>query len=208
MKLPDIRRIFRYFSNKKRKSYLKNTNLSVFCNNCLAGCVLHDFGIKFNSPTVNLFLEFPDYIEFLKNIKHYVSVPIIDITKNSEYPIGWLANSTGGGIKIHFLHYRSFEEAKQSWTRRGLRINWDNLFFILVERDGCKYDDLQKFDTLPYINKVSIVHKKYKGINSQFVIKGFEKDNQVGNVMNFTGFFGKRIYDQYNWINFFNKNTR
>ena len=82
------------------------------------------------------------------------------------------------------------------------------MFFILVERDGCKYDDLRQFDTLPYINKVSIVHKKYKGINSQFVITGFEKDNKVGNVMNFTGFFGKRIYDQYNWINFFNKNTR
>lgn len=112
MKLPDIRRIFRYFSNKKRKSYLKNTNLSVFCNNCLAGCVLHDFGIKFNSPTVNLFLEFPDYIEFLKNIKHYVSVPVIDITKNSEYPIGWLANSTGGALKYIFFTIEPLKKLK------------------------------------------------------------------------------------------------
>ena len=189
-----IRRLFIY----------NNPNITLFCNNCLAGCILHDLGMKFNSPTINLYIPFPDYIDFLENLKYYLSIPMMDITMNSKYPIGWLANPSGGGIKIHFLHYETFAEANESWIRRSKRISWENNYFILVERDGCTYEDLLRFDKLPFKHKVALVHKQYKGLQSQFVIKGFENDKQVGNVMDYKGLFGKRIYDQFCWIKFFN----
>lgn len=108
MKFPELRRMFRFFSNIKRRHCMKNHDLSVFCNNCLAGCILHDFGIKFNSPTINLFIPFPDYIEFVKNIKYYVSAPIHDITTDTSYPIGWLDNESGGGHKNSFSSLQIF----------------------------------------------------------------------------------------------------
>lgn len=109
-----------------------------------------------------------------------------------------------GGVRINFLHYKSFDEANESWKRRCKRVDWENSYFILVERDGCTYEDLLRFDKLPFKHKVALVHKQYKKLQSQFVIKGFEYDKQVGNVMDYKGLFGKRIYDQYCWIKIFN----
>lgn len=74
----------------------------------------------------------------------------------------------------------------------------------MVERDGCTYEDLLRFDKLPFKHKVALVHKQYINLQSQFVIKGFDNDKQVGNVMDYKGLFGKRIYDQYSWIKFLN----
>lgn len=87
-----IRKLVNFF----RRLRLKNQKFTLFCNNCLAGCILHDLGMKFNSPTINLYIPFPDYIEFLENLEYYLSVPIKDITNNSKYPIGWLESSRGG----------------------------------------------------------------------------------------------------------------
>lgn len=71
-----------------------------------------------------------------------------------------VSKSVGGGIKIHFLHYETFAEANESWIRRSKRISWENNYFILVERDGCTYEDLLRFDKLPFKHKVALVHKQ------------------------------------------------
>lgn len=92
-----IKFIVRKVRNTIRRLFIyNNPNITLFCNNCLAGCILHDLGMKFNSPTINLYIPFPDYIDFLENLKYYLSIPMMDITMNSKYPIGWLANPSGG----------------------------------------------------------------------------------------------------------------
>ena len=68
------------------------------------------------------------------------------------YPIG----SIGNGIEVHFLHYKSAEEAKAKWERRAARVGGDvaRLFVKFDDRDGTTPDHLQAFDSLPLEHKV------------------------------------------------------
>lgn len=63
---------------------LNNHDLTLICNNCIAGCVLHDLGLQFRTPTINLYMPFPDYINFLCNIKEYVSLPLVNAGVSKE----------------------------------------------------------------------------------------------------------------------------
>lgn len=162
--------------------------------------VTHDFRQPLNSPTVNLFIPFPDYVTFLENMRFYLQQEIIDITGRSPYPIGEIS----GGVKIHFLHYNTFEEARSAWMRRRGRIDFNNLYVVLVERDGCTHNDLLRFDRLPFKHKVAIVHKPYTDIKNKFYFKGYENDNQVGLITDWKNKLGQRIYDKFDWVGWLN----
>lgn len=182
---------------------LKKNDFSIISNNCIAGCVLHDFNIRFDTPTINLFIPFPDYIKFLTKIRYYVNCDFIDRTNDSPYPIGLL----GGEIAVHFLHYKTFDEGVKAWKRRAKRIHWDNLYIVLVEKDGCTEKDLETFDKLPFANKIALTHVKYKKLNNAHHIKGFEKENELGNIMQFNCLWRKH-YDNFNWIRFINNKMK
>ena len=200
-----IKDTLRNLQNRFKRLRLKNQHFTVISNNCIAGCVLHDLGQRFYTPTVNLYIPFPDYTKFLQNLRHYVWAEIEDITSSlSTCPIGLV----GGEIKVYFLHYKTFDDAKEAWCRRRERIDWENLYVVLVERDGCTADDLKEFDSLPYPNKIAFTHKKYPFIKSSFCIKGYEGKLELGNIMDYTGPFGKRVYDQFNWVRFFNQRCK
>lgn len=50
----------------KMRRELKNHDFSILCNNCNGGVISHDLGLRFNSPTVNLFLLAMVFIRFVK----------------------------------------------------------------------------------------------------------------------------------------------
>ena len=84
-----LRKSFFYITRKT----FKNKEITLISNNCIAGCVLYDFGLRFDSPTINLFIPFPDYIKFLSDLKGFVNKEIVDITNGSNYPIGLLGET-------------------------------------------------------------------------------------------------------------------
>lgn len=73
---------------------------------------------------------------------------------------------------------------------------------ILVETVTCSYSDLERFDKLPYKNKIALVHKEYPDIRCSKVINGFDGKNMHGEILSYTSFFGRRMYDQVNWFDF------
>lgn len=77
--------------------------------------------------------------------------------KNINYPIGKLDDVT-----VYGQHYNDFNELKAKWNERKERINWNNIFIFMIERDGCTYQDLLEFDKLPYKNKVVFTKKNIK----------------------------------------------
>lgn len=179
----------------------QNNNYSIICNNCVGAMLSHDYGEQFLSPTVNLFITPKDYITFLRKLDGFQDCPIVDITGSNNYPIGLLDKT----IQIHFMHYSSFEEAKEKWTERYKRINFSNLYIILIEKDGCTINDLIEFDNLPYKNKIAITHKDYPHIKCAKKISGYENCHEVGLITDFNGFFGKRHYDRIDWASFLSK---
>lgn len=59
----------RCFIDRKR---LKNREFTILACNCVAGCMYHDLGLKFDSPTINLYIYPKDFINFLKKPQYYL----------------------------------------------------------------------------------------------------------------------------------------
>ncbi len=172
---------------------------TVICNNCVGAMVLHDFGLKFCSPFVNLFIEPEDYILLLQNLKFFLSesCPLDNITRDNDYPVGLL----GQRIRINFMHYNSFQEAKLKWYSRIKRIDWDNLYVIFVQQDKCTKEHLRIFDKMEFPHKISLVNYVPES-NSQREIKGFENRPTLGHITDFSNIFGRRFYDDIDWKDF------
>ena len=158
-------------------------------------------GLQFRSPFVNLWLKPKDFIKLLGELKHYMDMPL-EFTKEEgiDYPIGLLDD-----VKIYFQHYDTKEEALKKWNERKARINYENLFILFTDRDGCTREDLIAFDDLAYKNKIVFTYRLYSEINSSFYIMGFENDGEVGDCfMRMPDKPYMKYYDQFDYVKWFN----
>ncbi|OOF52083.1 hypothetical protein BKK54_00225 [Rodentibacter genomosp. 1] len=198
-----VNQLQRKFINHQLKSRLKKHGMTVISANCVGAFILHDLGEPFNSPFVNLYLSPRDFIRYLQNIDFYQQQSLEFIASEKTYPVGKLSD-----IEIHFMHYHSEQEAREKWQIRSARINPDNLFIIMTDKDGAQgitYENLVAFDQLPFKNKVVFTHKPYPELRSAFYIQGFERQNQVGDLFAFSGWNGMKYYDQFDYVSWFNQ---
>ena len=191
----------RLIINRKNQSRLKNRDFSLICNNCNGAFILHDLGMRFNTPFVNLWMKPKDYIKMLFDLKGYMEEDMTFVTEeNIDYPIGQIKD-----VRVYFQHYRNNEEAAQKWNERKKRINYDNLFVLLVDKDGCTQNDLICFEQLNFHNKVIFTNKPHPELKSAFYIKGFEDKESIGDCFAFVpNRIGKKYYDQFNYVKWFN----
>ncbi len=190
-----------YLENKKRK--LKNKNVTVISSNCNGAYILHDLGCRFSSPTVNLFFFAYDFLKLLKNPKIYFEAVPLQIASALPYPVGKVLD-----ITVYFMHYKSFEEAKEKWCERGKRVDYKNIFVIMSERYGCTYEIIKEFDELPYEHKVIFTHKPYPEFKSAYYIKGFENYGEVKALSDWKpGFWKRRYLDDFDSVAFLNGET-
>ena len=102
---------------------LKNKGISIISCNCIGGVMYHDLGLPFLSPTINLYFDPKDFLRYVKNLRYYNSLELENVTLMNDYPQGRLDD-----VLIHFLHYKTFDEAKICWEKRKKRICYDNIF--------------------------------------------------------------------------------
>lgn len=198
-----INLILRKKINKRNRDRLDNKDFSLLSSNCIGGFLLHDLGLRFNSPFINLWMKPGDFIKYLANMEYYEKLNIEFIRDESRsYPVGKLKD-----VKIYFQHYKSREDAVTKWKERSERINKDNLFVIMTDRDGCTYEDLRKFDSLEIKNKIVFTHKEYPEFSSAYYIPGFEREESVGYCWKFKNrVTGRKIYDIFPYVDWFNGN--
>ena len=165
--------------SEKRKRKLNNDKFTIISNNCWGGMIYESYNLEKQTPTVGLFIHSSDYIKFIKDLKKYLNTNLVFINPNDSkykdnyknikkfgtYPIGKLLD-----IEIHFLHYKSEEEAFEKWNRRLKRIDWDHIIYKFNDQNGFKDDDLVEFLKLPYKNKIFFTCKDF-GINNPTIIK-------------------------------------
>ncbi|MBQ8261292.1 MAG: DUF1919 domain-containing protein [Lachnospiraceae bacterium] len=199
-----IKKMLRDMYNNANRKRLKNTNISLIASNCNGCLILHDLGLKFNSPFVNLWMKPTDYVRFLSNIHHYLSCDLFFVDEpDISYPVGVLDD-----VRIYFQHYKTSQDAKEKWLERSKRIDFENLFILFNDRDGCTYQNLVDFDALPYKNKVVFTHIPYPEFESAYYLKGFEKEESVGMCSNFKHKFSiKKYYDDFDYVKWFNSGT-
>ena len=110
-----------------------------------------------------------------------------------------------GDLKLFLVHYSSIEQFQEEWERRRKRINKDNLFFIMNDRNCCTESDIAAFDALPYDNKVCFTHKEYPQYKSTFYIRGSENDDYLKDVTKYIHpWWIKRYYDQFDFVTWLN----
>ena len=157
-------RIRRYYNRKK----IKSRDFTIVSNNCWAGKVYQYLDMPYLSPTVGLYFFADDYLKFVSNLKHYISLDLSFIPADrSKYysvlikkdqtakPIGLLDD-----VEIVFLHYKTEHEAKEKWTRRKERINWEHLIVKFSNMNLCTEEHMKQFNDLPYEKKILLNNRK------------------------------------------------
>ncbi|MBO5136218.1 MAG: DUF1919 domain-containing protein [Clostridia bacterium] len=189
----------------------ENCDWTLICNNCLGGLVTHDFGQQFRSPTVNLFFPDRSFFDFVEHMEYYLEKQLEDggVNKDPQYPIGVLkGDGEKPDILVHFMHYRDFKEASEKWNERKKRMNKNNIYVVWTFAfDNYTQEDYKRFQALPVEKKVGFVNKSElcKTYDNMYYIKGFEKKQSLGNILQFSNLFGKRYYDQFDFIKWFSQ---
>lgn len=191
--------------NKNQRNNLQNSNFSLITSDCTGGCVAKDLKVRMNSPTRNFYFNADDYIKFCKNLDYYLALQPEPYAGNysgggSEYLMASL-----GDLKMFLVRYSSVEQCRDEWIRRRERVNKDNLFFVMNDRNYCTEKEIREFDELPYNNKVCFTHVKYPQYKSTYFISGSESDNYLKSVMDYVRqWWIKRYYDQFDFVAWLN----
>ena len=136
---------------------IRKSKLTIFSINCWGGLIYHTLGLPFLSPTINMFTSDKDFIKFLQNPRYYMNKELrfykINYEENlkEDYPVFLL-----GDIQWDMNHYGKLgiDGARQKWEERRLKINWYNLFVMMLTED---INILKQFDELPYSKKICFV---------------------------------------------------
>ena len=144
------------------------SDFSIIGDNCWGGFIYQHLGRPYLTPMAGLFMEPACYLRLLEDLRGYLSHPpqAAGSTKYETlrkargrllpaYPIGVL----GDGIELHFLHYRTWEEALDKWNRRTARIRWDRLYVKYTDRGEPSAESARRFMSMPYERKLYLTNR-------------------------------------------------
>ena len=194
------RRLYRLRINKA----LLNRDFTIISNNCIAGIICHDLNVTFNTPTINLFFSnLSEFIKYVNNLSVYSNSDLVEKSNNDkEYPVGYLIHDLGN-IELHFMHYHSFEEAKNKWIERSKRINYENIYVVMELGIYTTQDLFDEFNNIVYKNKVAIINDLISG--NSFKMGIYDKGYKSGKLLEFkTPYSLKRYLDEFDYISFLN----
>ena len=187
----------RFFKEQRKKlkiwynrHQIKHYDFTIISNNCWSTRIYQNYGMGYFTPFANLFIYGEDYIKMLENfslynlklktfIKKDNSRFIHEVKKENlwddNYPIGVLKD----GTEVHFLHYKNEQDAKDKWTRRLKRINTDRIIFKFSDSSGVTPEHIERFDKLPFENKVCFTAKAYPHLKSVVYMDRFKNQEKV-----------------------------
>jgi len=201
---------------QKRKKYIKklqkrliNKTFTLITNNCIGGVIYNRLGLKFLSPTINLWFKEEDYLTFIYNLKEFVEQGELTEIEQTEYdyPVGKLSASCGE-IIIYFMHYKSFEEAKEKWIDRCKRIVWDNIYYIMELKPETTQEQVNKFNNLPQEKKM--IYSLGMNCDSPYLVK-VDINMEYRNGLSFeyqSNKSEKKWLDEINYVDFINKGLK
>lgn len=177
---------------------LKNHDFSIICSNCAGGVISHRLGQKFLSPTVNLWLHQRDFLKLAANLREYLSYELEFIDSEYDYPVARLKD-----ITIYFNHSKSAEEAATDWNRRKTRINYDNLFLLMYDRENLTMDELRQIEQIPCRGKVVFSNQSCSALS--YIVTMKPTDNPQGAQYMDKDWFGMRTFEkQFDYVKWLN----
>lgn len=184
-----VNRLFHLGRNLNSRYRLKNSNVSIISCNCIGGVMYHDLHLPFLSPTINLFFKPDSFLKYVKKIKYYNERELVQVSGKELYPVGKIED-----VEIHFLHYSSFENARDDWNKRKKRINYDNIVVIMTDWEIRSKEIIEEFGRIPY-PKILLTNKHLDYPWCKY-ISGFDEQMWLGNTIEYFK-WGKRYYEQF-----------
>lgn len=142
---------------------LRHSQLSIVSMNCFGGLLMHQLGMPFLTPTVNLYFLEDEYLCMLKDLRSYLSAfnrlsletTAYNDAEQFEYPVFRLKD-------VHiFMNHNPLNQKigdkyadEVKWYERLQRINWYNLFVTMYTE---RPEIAREFDKLPFEKKACFV---------------------------------------------------
>lgn len=188
-----------------QKKVIKQDDITILSNCCIGGTMYNDLGLQFLSPTINLFFGHHGFIDFVNHLAEYKNADLVqmekyDVNENGvKAPVGLLKKDGLPDVEIHFLHYNSFENAKNKWFERFQRINYSKIYLVIEAKEEHEYKLLQEYSELPY---PKIIFTNIKSSLSSAMYMNFynSKKNHKKSVTSLVGMFGRRGYDEFDFV--------
>ena len=201
-------------SESSFRSKLKNKDFTIIARDCVGGALYHQLKERFLSPTINLFFTLNDFNYFCLYLEDYISGELSESKEeNIDYPVGLLKprkGTTDKAIKVHFMHYETFEMAYQKWEERKQRINWNNIYVISSccyqhEIENLNDQIINDWNKIKY-PKVILVDKQY-GFDDEFIINKPEECQEYAWLLYEPDKekTWKRTFNDFDFIKFLNK---
>lgn len=181
---------------------LTNHTPTLLCPNCLGGILFHDLRLQFRSPTVNTMMLQTDFAKFVLNFDYYLEQQL-HFFKHPDYdcPCAYLDD-----ITVHFTHYENEQMAEEKWEERKLRIDRENLFICLMERDGIDKHTIEKLGSIKTRGIVIFTATEYPDIPYTLYLPKYSGEAEVGNILSYSYITGKREYERYfDFVKWFNE---
>ena len=110
------------------------------------------------------------------------------------------------------MHYSNFEEAKQKWDERRMRLGDDiNNYGIMLTNWAGDFAILERFENLPFPHKVAFTYLPVPSslsLKNVFYIRGYKKYHKSRNLFNTQDITGRRFIDQFDYVKFINELTK
>ena len=155
-------------------------SFSIISNNCWSNKVYEHLAIPYQTPFINIFMAPECYLQMTSDLRWHLRQPLSFVSQSRHalvnalrderqayYPIAIL-----GEVELQCLHFTSNEEVTKTWARRLARFVEDESrwFFKFSDDLGCTQSQLEEFDALPYLNKISFTSRPMPHLKSALYV--------------------------------------
>lgn len=107
---------------------------TIFSERCTAGIIYRALGKNMISPTINTGISKKDFLKICKNPRYYFSEDMV-----FGYWTVWHSRTKFVGkvkdVEVLFGHTEDASQAIKRWNKMRKWINWDNIIYIMTDRD-------------------------------------------------------------------------
>lgn len=190
------------------RQQLKNKKFTILSANCMAAIIYHNLGLRFDTPTINLYFQADEFLKFVTDLRYYIQEAdlVEDQQAGHDFPVGILGEGAKA-IRIYFEHYKTFDNAKTKWEERKQRIHYDNLYIIMGEHHGATRETIENFEKLPYVHKVMVTCHDYPEFPDTFYLPHCNDQGQLSDswaTLHAIYFVGHRLFEAFNYLDFLN----
>lgn len=89
--------------------------------------ILHELGLRIDTPTINTWIPDEDFLRFAENIAFYKKQQLKILPDQKDYVLVCLRD-----VHVHFMHETDPEKAICDWNRRVSRLDEENIYCLFV----------------------------------------------------------------------------